>query len=78
MIEKVKRLEDKLDRTEKEYIEAKNQAQEYLFQLLNSRTDQTSAYEKRIYGEISELKEKHSHELETAKQNLVDIYEKQI
>lgn len=24
------------------------------------------------------MKEKHSHELETAKQNLIDIYEKQI
>ncbi|CAD8109310.1 unnamed protein product [Paramecium primaurelia] len=78
LLEKVKRLEDKLDRTEKEYLEAKNQAQEYLFQLLNSKTDQTQAYEKRIYSEIADLKEKHHHELEIAKQNLVDIYETQI
>ncbi|CAD8069072.1 unnamed protein product [Paramecium sonneborni] len=78
LLEKVKRLEDKLDRTEKEYLEAKNQAQEYLFQLLNSKTDQTQAYEKRIYSEIADLKDKHHHELEIAKQNLVDIYETQI
>jgi progesterone-induced-blocking factor 1 len=37
-----------------------------------------SAYEQRIYREINELKEKHNHELETAKNSLVDIYEKQL
>lgn len=37
-----------------------------------------SNYEQKIYREISELKEKHHHELEMSKNNLVDIYEKQI
>ena len=37
-----------------------------------------SNYEQKIYREISELKEKHNHELDMAKNNLTDIYEKQI
>lgn len=59
-------------------MNAKNQAQEYLGQLLNLKTDSVSNYEQKIYREISELKEKHHHELEMSKNNLVDIYEKQI
>ena len=47
-------------------------------QLLNLKTDSVANYEQKIYREISELKEKHNHELEMAKNNLVDIYEKQI
>ena len=31
MLEKLKRLEDKLDKSEREFLDAKNQAQEYLF-----------------------------------------------
>ena len=42
------------------------------------KTDSVANYEQKIYREISELKEKHNHELEMAKNNLVDIYEKQI
>lgn len=78
LTEKLKRLEDKLDKAEREYIEAKNQAQEYLFQLLNVKNEAMQSYEKRIYSELSDIKEKHQHELESAKQNLIDIYEKQI
>lgn len=49
-----------------------------MHQLLSVKTDSVSNYEQKIYREISELKEKHNHELEMAKNNLVDIYEKQI
>lgn len=49
-----------------------------MHQLLNLKTDSVASYEQKIYREISELKEKHNHELEMAKNNLTDIYEKQI
>ncbi len=52
LLEKLKRLEDKLDRNERDYLDAKNQAQEYLFQLLNVRNESTQDYEKKIYKEI--------------------------
>lgn len=78
LIEKNRRLEDRLDRLEAELLSEKNRSQEYLQQLLNLKTDSVSGYEQRIYREISELKEKHHHELEMAKNNLVDIYEKQL
>lgn len=45
---------------------------------MNLKTDSVASYEQKIYREINELKEKHNHELEMAKNNLVDIYEKQI
>jgi progesterone-induced-blocking factor 1 len=67
-----------LDRLESELLNEKNRSQEYLQQLLNLKTDSVSGYEQKIYREISELKEKHHHELEMSKNNLVDIYEKQI
>ncbi|KAL4511807.1 hypothetical protein ABPG72_012652 [Tetrahymena utriculariae] len=76
--EKNKRLEDRIDRLEKDLIEAKDQAQEYLFQLLNHKNATTVDFEKRIHKEISELREKHAFEIETTKNNLVEIYEKQI
>lgn len=78
MIEKNKRLDDKIEKLEKQYIEAKNQAQDYLHQLLNTRNEASSEYEKRIFTEIQDLKQKQQHELEVAKNNLVDIYEKQL
>ena len=56
MIEKTKRLDDKIEKLEKQYIEAKNQAQDYLHQLLISRNDASSEYEKKIFTEIQDLK----------------------
>lgn len=67
-----------MDRLESELLNEKNRSQEFLHQLLNLKTDFQSSYEQRIYKEISELKEKHHLELQTSKNNLVDIYEKQI
>ena len=78
LLEKNRRLEDRLDRLESELLNEKNRSQEYLQQLLNLKTDSVAGYEQKIYREISELKEKHHHELEMAKNNLVDIYEKQL
>lgn len=78
LLEKNKRVEDRLDRLESELLNEKNRSQEYLHQLLNLKTDSISSYEQRIYKEISELKEKHGMELQATKNNLVDIYEKQL
>lgn len=76
MHEKNKRLDDRVDRLEKDMIEAKNQAQEYLFQLLNQKNATTVDFEKRLNKEMMELREKHAFEIETTKNNLVEIYEK--
>jgi progesterone-induced-blocking factor 1 len=78
LLEKNKRLEDRLDRLEAELLAEKNRSQEHLQQLLSLKTDSVSSYEQRIYREIAELKEKHTQELQAAKHNLVDIYEKQL
>ena len=78
LVEKNRRLEDRLDRLEAELLSEKNRSQEFLQQLLNLKTDSVASYEQKIYRQISELKEKHHHELEMAKNNLVDIYEKQL
>lgn len=50
----------KIERQEKDISEAKAQAQEYLFQLLNQRNNNVVEYESKINKEIAELKEKHS------------------
>ena len=60
LIEQNKRVEDRVDRLENELLEAKNQAQEYLFQLLNQKNKTVVDYENKINKELSELKEKHN------------------
>ena len=59
-------------------MQAKDQAQEYLFQLLNQKTTTALEFEKKINKEINDLREKHQHELEVSKSNIIDVYEKQI
>jgi progesterone-induced-blocking factor 1 len=57
-LEKNKRLDDRVDKLETELIEAKNQAQSYLFKLLDHKTETIADYEKRVNKEINELREK--------------------
>lgn len=45
---------------------------------MNHKNATTVDFEKRIHKEISELREKHAFEVETTKNNLIEIYEKQI
>lgn len=78
MSEKNKRLEERLDRLENDLKEAKDQAQEYLFRLLNHKTETVADYEKKVNTQINELREKHNFELKQSKENLIEIYEKQI
>lgn len=56
LIEKERRLQDRLDRLEAELLSAKNESREYLSQLLNLKTDSVANYEQKIYREINELK----------------------
>jgi progesterone-induced-blocking factor 1 len=49
LIEKERRLQDRLDRLEAELLNAKNESREYLSQLLNLKTDSVASYEQRIY-----------------------------
>lgn len=76
LLEQKKRLEERLDKLETELIESKNQAQEYLFRLLNHKSETVADYEKRVNQQINELREKHDFELRTTKENLIEIYEK--
>lgn len=78
LLEKNKRLEDRIDKLEEEVISAKNQAQEYLFQLLNNKNQAALQFEQRINKELNDAREKHTKELEVTKNNLIEIYEKQL
>jgi len=49
LLEKNRRLEDRLDRLESELLNEKNRSQEYLQQLLNLKTDSVAGYEQKIY-----------------------------
>lgn len=49
LLEKNRRLEDRLDRLEAELLSEKNRSQEYLQQLLNLKTDSVASYEQKIY-----------------------------
>ena len=49
LVEKNRRLEDRLDRLEGELLAEKNRSQEYLQQLLNLKTDSVASYEQKIY-----------------------------
>ena len=48
LLEKNKRVEDRIEKMESELIESKNQAQEYLFRLLNHKTETIADYERKV------------------------------
>jgi predicted nucleic acid-binding Zn-ribbon protein len=76
--ERLKRLEDKLDRTEAELSESKRTANKYMERVLTTNDDVKSKFDQQYSQEIADLKDRHTRELESAKQNLTDIYEKRI
>jgi len=78
MEDRVKRLEDKLDRTEQEMIDAKKQAHTYMERVLNTNDDVKNRFEDKYGKEVTDLKERHAKELDLAKRNLQEIYEKRI
>ena len=76
--DKLKRIQDKLDRTEEELLEAKKTASKYMERVLSSNDDLKSKFDQQYSQQITELKERHAKELDCAKQNLVELYEKRV
>ena len=74
--ERLKRMEDKLDRTESELIDSKRTAQKYMERVLQTSDDVKGKFEREYAQELSDLKDRHTRELESAKNHLVDIYER--
>jgi hypothetical protein len=78
LVEANKKLEEKIERLENELEETKKVSKDYLTQLFNSKNNMFYDYEKKINMELAELRGKHKDELEAVKNNLRDIYERQI
>lgn len=76
--DKVKRMEDKVDRLEHSLLDAKKQAEKYMDRVLNANDDIKSKFESQYSNEIQDLKDRQAKELELAKSNLVDIYERRV
>ncbi|CDW86764.1 UNKNOWN [Stylonychia lemnae] len=76
--ERYKRVEDKLDRTEAELLEQKRIANNYMERVLSTNDDVKGKFEQQYTQEINDLKDRHARELDLAKQNLTDIYEKRL
>ena len=76
--ERVKRLQDKLDRVEEELSEAKRQASRYMDRVLAANDEVKGKFETQYEKEMTEMKERHQREMEMAKNNLVEIYEKRV
>ncbi len=76
--DKVKRMEDKVDRLEQSLLDAKKQAEKYMDRVLNANDDIKSKFENQYSNEIQDLKDRQTKEIELTKSNLVDIYERRI
>ena len=76
--DKVKRLEEKLDRTELSLLDAKKQAEKYMDRVLSANDEVKSKYETQYSKEVEDLKDRQTKELEHVKRNLGDVYERRI
>ena len=74
----MKRLEEKLDRTEEELLDSKKTASKYMERVLNTNDDVKNKFEVQYSKEVQDLKDRHAKELQTSKEHLTDIYEKRI
>jgi uncharacterized membrane protein YgaE (UPF0421/DUF939 family) len=73
-----KRLDDKNVEIEQDLAESKRTVQKYLQELLDTKQNTNLAYEKRLNDDLAALRDKNARELEMTKNNLSEIYEKQI
>ena len=73
-----KRQDDRGMNQEEELNASKKQTQVYLESLLDSKNNSSILFEKRMNDELSSIREKHARETEIVKNNLNEIYEKQI
>jgi progesterone-induced-blocking factor 1 len=76
--DKLQRLEDRNDRLEIEILESKTAAQNYLNKLLDSKAEHSSSFEDKFRKEISDLRDRHSRELDLIKSNLNEVHEKRV
>jgi hypothetical protein len=76
--ERIKRLEDKLDRTEAELVDSKRAAQKYMERVLQTSDDVRGKFEREYTQELADLKDRHARELEQAKNHLTDLYERRV
>ena len=76
--ERLKRMEDRAERTEAELLESKRVAQKYMERVLQTTDDVRGKFERDYSQELADLKERHTRELESAKNHLVDIYERRV
>jgi chromosome segregation ATPase len=73
--DKVRRLEDKLDRTELSLLESKKQAEKYMDRVLNTNDDLKMKFDEKYQTEMENLKTRYNKDLELIKQNMMDVYE---
>jgi len=76
--ERNKRLEEKVERNDVEMMDLKKQAQKYMDKVLNTNDEVKNKFEGQYQKEMQDLKERHQKELELAKNNLVEVYEKKV
>ena len=62
--ERLKRMEDKVDRTDAELLESKRVAQKYMERVLQTTDDVRGKFEKDYSQELADLKDRHTRELE--------------
>jgi len=73
--DKVRRLEDKLDRTELSLLESKKQAEKYMDRVLNTNDDLKMKFDQKYQTEMENLKSRYNKDLELIKNNMMDVYE---
>ena len=78
LLDKVKRLEDKVDRAELSLLDAKKQAEKYMDRVLSANDEVKGRFDLQFTKEIEELKDRQSKELIHSKQNLTDLYERKV
>lgn len=71
----MKRLEDKLERSELSLLEAKKQAEKYMDRALSANDDVKSKFDSQFAQEVDDLKNRYKRDLDAIKSNLVEMHE---
>ena len=69
-------MEDKCDRTEAELLDSKKVAQKYMEKVLQTSDDLRGKFERDYAQELTDMRDRHTRELESAKAHLIDLYER--
>jgi progesterone-induced-blocking factor 1 len=78
LLDKVKRLEEKVDRTEQSLLDVKKQSEKYMDRVLSANDEVKGKFDLQYSKEIDDLKDRQAKELALAKQNLTDLYERKV